>query len=35
MAEMINMTVAFLEGAIRVPIFIDWPDGMQDLGFAS
>ncbi len=34
-AEMIDITAAFLEGTIRVPTFIDWPDGMQDLGFAS
>jgi hypothetical protein len=34
-AEMIDITVAFLEGTIRVPTFIHWPDGMQDLGFAS
>jgi hypothetical protein len=34
-AEMIDITAAFLEGTIRVPTFIEWPDGMQDLGFAS
>jgi hypothetical protein len=34
-AEMIDISAAFLEGTIRVPCFIDWPDGMLDLGFAS
>lgn len=34
-AEMIDITAAFLEGTIRVPTFIDWPDGMLELGFAS
>jgi hypothetical protein len=34
-AEMINITVAYLEGTIWVPTFIEWLDGMQDLGFAS
>jgi hypothetical protein len=33
--EMIDITVAFLEGTIHVPILIDWPDRMVDLGFAS
>jgi hypothetical protein len=32
-AEMIDIMAAFLEGTIRVPTFIDWPDGMLDLGF--
>jgi hypothetical protein len=30
-AGMINITAAFLEGTIKVPTFIDWMDGMQDL----
>jgi hypothetical protein len=34
-AEMIDITAAFLEGTIRVPTFIDWPDGMVELGFVS
>ena len=33
-AEMIDITAAFLEGTINVPTFIEWPDGMLDLGFA-
>ena len=33
-AEMIDITAEFLEGTIKVPTFIDWPEGMQDLGFA-
>jgi hypothetical protein len=34
-AEMIDITVAFLEGIMRVPIFVEGSNGMQDLGFAS
>jgi hypothetical protein len=33
--EMVDITAAFLEGTIWVPTFIEWPDRMQDLGFAS
>jgi hypothetical protein len=34
-AEMINILAAFLEGTIRVDTFIDWPNGMNEMGFAS
>jgi hypothetical protein len=34
-AQLIDIEAAFLEGTIAVPTFIDWPDGMEEMGFVS
>jgi hypothetical protein len=34
-AEMIDISAAFLEGTIRVETYIEWPEGMKEMGFAS
>jgi len=33
--EVIDTETAFLEGDIEVPMYIEWPEGMMELGFIS